>query len=95
MQTALDIVVQDDIPYYFKYKMPSNLRHIQFLIVGFRKRNQKGAHSLNLRLTSIFQWKNLCKICIIHLKKHGTDLCGRDALFTISAKMSNMLNTNL
>jgi hypothetical protein len=27
-----------EIPYYFKYKMPSNLRHIQFLSEDFRRK---------------------------------------------------------
>jgi hypothetical protein len=30
-----------EILYYFEHKKPSNLRHIQFLNVGFREKNRK------------------------------------------------------
>jgi hypothetical protein len=56
-----------NIPYYFEYKMPSNLRYTQLMNAGLRG-NKFKAHSLNLRCISVFQWGKHCKTDVLHYK---------------------------
>lgn len=61
------------ILYHFEYKMPSNLRYVQFLNGGLREKLERFImvnNSSNLRCISNFLWGKIWKMCVLYLKSY-------------------------
>jgi hypothetical protein len=55
------------IPYYFKYKKPSNLRHIQFLNVAFRGEKLERYTFLEFKSHLNFSMRRKCVKCASYI----------------------------